>query len=67
MSFQDLESGPRVMTFHGPALKHNEYAPSTSVVAAVFRINTAVAGYKRLVYSIGTPKDTHELRHKLWV
>ncbi|KAI3471310.1 hypothetical protein Pfo_027973 [Paulownia fortunei] len=63
MSFQDLETG-RALTFQGGP-KHNEHDPSQALAAGVFRINTAVAGYKRPVNSIGTPKDTLELRHKL--
>jgi len=31
----------------------------------VFQMNTAVSSFKRLVNSLGTPKDTPELRQKL--
>ncbi|KAL7108088.1 hypothetical protein ACP275_06G093200 [Erythranthe tilingii] len=44
-------------------IDHRE--PSRPVAAGVFKINTAVAAYKRLVFTIGTPKDTPELRRKL--
>ncbi|KAL8519713.1 hypothetical protein ACS0TY_010591 [Phlomoides rotata] len=63
MSFQDLESG--ALALQG-GQRHIEQGPSSRALAAgVFKINTAVAGYKRLVNCIGTPKDTADLRHKL--
>ncbi|CAL9230576.1 unnamed protein product [Arabidopsis halleri] len=70
MSFQDLEAGTR---FQAP----NRFAggrqqrpssrgdPSQEVAAGIFRISTAVNSFFRLVNSIGTPKDTLELREKL--
>ncbi|KAL9164236.1 hypothetical protein ABFS82_06G092200 [Erythranthe guttata] len=61
MSFQDLESGRRPMCIH--QIDHRD--PSRPVAAGVFKINTAVSAYKRLVSTIGTPKDTPELRRKL--
>lgn len=36
-----------------------------AVASAVFQINTAVATFQRLASSLGTPKDTPELREKL--
>ncbi|WZZ30812.1 hypothetical protein YC2023_014213 [Brassica napus] len=41
--------------------------PSQEVAAGVFRISTAVNSFFRLVNSIGTPKDTLDLRDKLLV
>ena len=41
--------------------------PSQEVAAGIFRISTAVNSFFRLVNSIGTPKDTLELREKLSV
>ncbi|CAN8256064.1 unnamed protein product [Cochlearia groenlandica] len=70
MSFQDLEGGSRFQAanrFTGgrqrkpPSLGD----PSQEVAAGIFRINTAVNSFFRLVNSIGTPKDTLELREKL--
>ncbi|KAK2972868.1 hypothetical protein RJ640_028396 [Escallonia rubra] len=62
MSFEDLESGrSRPLTLIG----RNSQDPSQSIVAGVFQINTAVASFQRLVNTLGTPKDTLELRQKL--
>jgi syntaxin 7 len=38
---------------------------SDGVVAGVFRINTSVSSFRRLVNMLGTPKDTPSLREKL--
>ncbi|XP_008812986.1 syntaxin-22-like [Phoenix dactylifera] len=57
MSFQDLEDPSK------PSL-----APKTStsaVAAGIFQINTAAAGFRRLVDAIGTSKDTSEHRQAL--
>lgn len=64
MSFEDIESGRRPLTriIKSPS---PEDRPSQSIVAAVFQINTAVASFQRLVNSLGTPKDTLDLRLKL--
>ncbi|KAG5559044.1 hypothetical protein RHGRI_008834 [Rhododendron griersonianum] len=61
MSFEDLESG-RPLTFNG---RQHRQDPSQAVAAGVFQINTAVNSYQRLVNSLGTPKDTFELRQKM--
>ncbi|KAK3013002.1 hypothetical protein RJ639_008734 [Escallonia herrerae] len=62
MSFEDLESGrSRPLTL----IARNSQDPSQSIVAGVFQINTAVASFQRLVNTLGTPKDTLELRQKL--
>ncbi|XP_057774085.1 syntaxin-21-like isoform X1 [Salvia miltiorrhiza] len=63
MSFEDLESGRALIPLAGP--RHIEQGPSRALAAGVFRINTAVAGYKRLVNCIGTPRDAVDLRHNL--
>ncbi|KAH6771019.1 hypothetical protein C2S52_015822 [Perilla frutescens var. hirtella] len=63
MSFQDLESGRPLTSLGGPT--HIEPGSSRALAAGVFRLNTAVGGYKRLVNCIGTPKDTVDLRHNL--
>lgn len=63
MSFLDLESGRALTSLGGP--RHNEQGPSRALAAGVFRINTAVAGYKRLVHCVGTPRDAVDLRHNL--
>lgn len=68
MSFEDLEWG-RTRPGQSPlalATKRREEDDSSQAVAAgVFRINTAVSAFYRLVNSLGTPKDTLELREKL--
>ncbi|GMY06367.1 syntaxin-22 [Fagus crenata] len=66
MSFQDLEAGR-------PSLqqqqRHRQFQklqdPSQALASGIFQINTAVSSFSRLVNSLGTPKDTLELRDKL--
>ncbi|CAH8271330.1 unnamed protein product [Arabidopsis lyrata] len=70
MSFQDLEAGTRFQTpnrFTGGRQQRpsSRGDPSQEVAAGIFRISTAVNSFFRLVNSIGTPKDTLELRDKL--
>nr|AAM66128.1 syntaxin homologue [Arabidopsis thaliana] len=70
MSFQDLEAGTRSPTpnrFTGGRQQRpsSRGDPSQEVAAGIFRISTAVNSFFRLVNSIGTPKDTLELRDKL--
>ncbi|KAI5078757.1 hypothetical protein GOP47_0006428 [Adiantum capillus-veneris] len=59
MSFQDIEKGPT------QPLLDNKQEPSKAVAAGIFQINTSVSTFKRLVNTLGTPKDTPELREKL--
>ncbi|XP_004512499.1 syntaxin-22-like [Cicer arietinum] len=58
MSFQDLEAGRRNLT-------NGKQDPTHAVASGVFQINTAVSTFQRLVNTLGTPKDTPELRDKL--
>jgi len=72
MSFQDLEAGtrsPAPNRFTGGRQQRpsSRGDPSQEVAAGIFRISTAVNSFFRLVNSIGTPKDTLELRDKLSV
>lgn len=73
MSFQDLEAGSRFQApnrFAGGRQQQRPSSrgdPSQEVAAGIFRISTAVNSFFRLVNSIGTPKDTLELREKLLV
>lgn len=60
MSFQDLEAGRPFLQ-----KKPKEKDPSQAVAAGIFQMNTAVYSFNRLVNSLGTPKDTIELREKL--
>ncbi|XP_059644670.1 syntaxin-22-like isoform X2 [Cornus florida] len=60
MSFQDLQNwGTK------PSSSVASQNPSQTVAAGIFQINTAVAGFRRLVDAIGTSKDTPDHRQKL--
>ncbi|XP_010549840.1 PREDICTED: syntaxin-21 [Tarenaya hassleriana] len=69
MSFQDLETGfgsPAANRFSGVRQQRPSRGDvSQEVASGIFRINTAVNSFFRLVNSVGTPKDTLELREKL--
>ncbi|OAY76778.1 Syntaxin-22 [Ananas comosus] len=66
MSFQDLESGRGGGRWGDVAVNGRKGKESTQAVASgVFQITTAVATFQRLVNTIGTPKDTPDLRDKL--
>lgn len=56
MSFQDLESG---------GARRGKQDPTQAVASGIFQINTSVSTFQRLVNTLGTPKDTPELRDKL--
>ncbi|KAL8142702.1 hypothetical protein V2J09_015734 [Rumex salicifolius] len=59
MSFQDLEAGK------GVAMRRMQ-DPSQAVGVGIFQINTSVSTFQRLVNTLGTPKDSLELRERLW-
>ncbi|WOK94982.1 syntaxin-22-like [Canna indica] len=63
MSFQDLESG-RLLTGWRDTVNEQQ-DPAQAVAAGLFQITTSVRNFERLVNTIGTPKDTPELREKL--
>ncbi|CAD5187492.1 syntaxin-22-like [Musa acuminata AAA Group] len=63
MSFQDLESGRPLIGRRD--LANGRQDPTQAVAAGLFQITTAVRNFERLVNTIGTPKDTPELREKL--
>ncbi|KAJ6841030.1 syntaxin-22-like [Iris pallida] len=63
MSFQDLEAGGRPLA--GRATNGRVPNPTLAAASGVFQVNTAVFTFHRLVNTIGTPKDTPDLRHKL--
>ncbi|KAK6787842.1 hypothetical protein RDI58_016367 [Solanum bulbocastanum] len=75
MSFEDLESGSSLYVQGGSGswerlTKQVITNPSASdnrqsTVVGVFQINTALTNFQRLVNTLGTPKDTLQLRHKL--
>ncbi|KAM7259943.1 hypothetical protein ACFE04_015684 [Oxalis oulophora] len=65
MSFQDIEAG---RPYGGGASSQRINAkqdPTQAVASGIFQINTAVSTFQRLVNTLGTPKDTPELREKL--
>lgn len=64
MSFQDLDSERRPPAWRESA-KGKGGDATQAVAAGVFQINTAVSTFQRLVNTIGTPKDTAELREKM--
>lgn len=63
MSFEDVEAGRPLAGRRD--LVNGRQDPTQAVAAGVFQINTAVATFQRLVNTLGTPKDTPELREKL--
>nr|ARQ31701.1 vacuolar SNARE SYP22 [Petunia x hybrida] len=64
MSFQDLESG-RSLGSARRGYGNGKQDPTQAVASGIFQINTAVSTFQRLVNTLGTPKDTPELRDKL--
>lgn len=68
MSFQDLEAGRGAGKSSGREISNgSRQDPTQAVASGIFQINTAVSTFQRLVNTLGTPKDTPELREKLWV
>eukprot|EP00850_Spirogloea_muscicola_P006045 SM000028S10139 [mRNA] locus=s28:514817:518207:- [translate_table: standard] len=73
MSFQDVNGAgqpflgldARPDAAAGAAAAAAAAGPSRALAAGVFKISTAVATFKRLVNTLGTPKDTPELREKI--
>ncbi|CAA7026625.1 unnamed protein product [Microthlaspi erraticum] len=63
MSFQDLEAG-KPLNSRRNFLNGNKDG-TQAVASGIFQINTAVSTFQRLVNTLGTPKDTPELRDKL--
>lgn len=68
MSFQDIEAGrPLNSRRAGYNNGMRKQDPTQAVASGIFQINTAVSTFQRLVNTLGTPKDTPELREKLYV
>ncbi|CAN0908195.1 SYP22 [Linum grandiflorum] len=63
MSFQDLEAGRPLASRRD--LINSKQDATQAVASGIFQINTAVSTFQRLVNTLGTPKDTPELREKL--
>ncbi|GAB2215839.1 hypothetical protein Droror1_Dr00020243 [Drosera rotundifolia] len=63
MSFQDLEAGRTLGSSR--ELINGKQEPTQFVASGIFQISTAVSTFQRLVNTLGTPKDTPELREKL--
>jgi syntaxin 7 len=62
MSFQDLEAGNGVSGAAEPGA-----GASQALKSGVFQVNTAVASFQRLVNTLGTHKDTPDLRERMYV
>ena len=62
MSFQDVEANGDTKL---PPVDKKQQGSSHALGAGIFQINSSVFNYKRLVNTLGTPKDTPELREKL--
>lgn len=65
MSFQDLEAGRRPLASRRDLINVKQQEPTQTVASGIFQINTAVSSFQRLVNTLGTPKDTPQLREKL--
>lgn len=63
MSFADLEAG----SLTAPLGTRKARGGGNDARGLVFQITTAVATYRRLLNSLGTPKDTPTLRDELSV
>ncbi|XAR70656.1 hypothetical protein NMG60_11027575 [Bertholletia excelsa] len=63
MSFQDIEAGRPLNSRRD--LINARQDPTQAVASGIFQINTSVSTFQRLVNTLGTPKDTPELRDKL--
>ncbi|MFS7926706.1 putative target SNARE coiled-coil domain, syntaxin domain, syntaxin/epimorphin [Helianthus anomalus] len=63
MSFQDIEAGRPLHTRRTGSMKQQD--PTQAIASGIFQIGTAVNTFQRLVNTLGTPKDTPELREKL--
>lgn len=64
MSFQDFDSGAPTQSVVGGSSASRQ-DPSQAIAAGIFQINTSVSTFKRYVNSLGTSKDTVELRENL--
>ncbi|XP_039142309.1 syntaxin-22-like [Dioscorea cayenensis subsp. rotundata] len=65
MSFEDLEAGRPLNWRKETMINGKNKEASQGVAAGIFQITTAINTFQRLVNSIGTPKDTPDLRDKL--
>ncbi|XP_076914348.1 syntaxin-22-like [Bidens hawaiensis] len=65
MSFQDIEAGRPLNSRRVGNTGMKPQDPTQAIASGIFQINTAVSTFQRLVNTLGTPKDTPELRDKL--
>ncbi|KAJ0609710.1 putative target SNARE coiled-coil domain, syntaxin domain, syntaxin/epimorphin [Helianthus annuus] len=66
MSFQDIEAGRPINSRRkGYTGGTKQQDPTQAIASGIFQINTAINTFQRLVNTLGTPKDTPELREKL--
>ncbi|KAG6707471.1 hypothetical protein I3842_06G033300 [Carya illinoinensis] len=63
MSFRDIEVGSTGRPRRQQQQQQKDH--SQAVASGIFLVNTAVSSFSRLVNSLGTPKDTLELRDRL--
>ena len=63
MSYEDVMA--RGSEQQQKEMKEEEEGWRKGVAAAVFQINTSVASFRRLVQSLGTSKDSPQLREKM--
>lgn len=63
MSYQDFDNG--LPTRAPPRSVSSGAEASQALAAGVFHMNTQIASFRRLSNSLGTPKDTPQLREKL--
>ncbi|XP_071721662.1 syntaxin-22-like [Rutidosis leptorrhynchoides] len=62
MSFQDVQG---FGSSSSASVLKTKSSPSQEVAAGIFKINTAVSAFRRLVDAVGTAKDTPDHRQKL--
>lgn len=69
MSFQDIEAGTGTgrQSLRLSSNQSQDEWSSQGLASGIFQINTAVSSFYRLVNSLGTPKDTLQLREKLYI
>lgn len=68
MSFEDLESGRPLASRrggYGNGSGNGRPDAGQGVANGIFQITTSVSNFQRLVNTLGTPKDTPQLREKL--
>ncbi|VVB12699.1 unnamed protein product [Arabis nemorensis] len=65
MDIHDLEAGRGRSLASSRNINGGKQDTTQAVASGIFQINTIVSTFQRLVNTLGTPKDTPELREKL--